>query len=153
MLTTKCPPSWKAGRLCAYKELLHSTRGGLSDTEVNELAVIPCNLPSRLRVVTMVTPVANEPSALRSSRTLKPSAEVLCTVASWLPGISGISCDTIVPRLLRIGLGVRLRRLQRRVGRQAERDAPVHRAVDVPVEDIMRVGGMDVAKGALQRVS
>jgi hypothetical protein len=29
----------------------------------------------------IVTPVAKEPSALRSSRVLKPSAEVLCTVA------------------------------------------------------------------------
>src|SRR5437868_9732301 len=119
MLTTKCPPSWKAGRLCAYSELDHSTKGGFSDTEVKEFAVIPWSLPSRLRVVTIVTPVAKAPSALRSSRALKPSAEVLCTSAWWLPGIS---CDTVVPRVSR---------LQRRVRRQAERDAPVHRAVDV----------------------
>src|SRR3954471_23903715 len=95
MLTTKCAPSWKAGRLCAYSELLHSTKGGSSDTEVNELAVIPCNLPSRSRVVMIVTPVAKEPSALRNSRVLKPSAEVLCTTAWWLPGNS---CDTVLPR-------------------------------------------------------
>src|SRR5437763_8992463 len=97
MLTTKCVPSWKAGRLCAYSELLHSTKGGFSDTELNELAAIPCNLPSRSRVVMIVTPVAKEPSALRNSRVLKPSAEVLCTTASWLPRKL---CDTRVPRLL-----------------------------------------------------
>jgi len=52
-------------------------------------------VPSRLRVVMIVTPVAKEPSALRSSRALKPSAEVLCTTAWWLPGKS---CDTVLPR-------------------------------------------------------
>jgi hypothetical protein len=33
----------------------------------------------------IVTPVANEPNALRSSRALKPSADVLWTSAWWLP--------------------------------------------------------------------
>jgi hypothetical protein len=42
----------------------------------------------------IVTPVAKEPNALRNSRELKPSAEVLCTVALWLPGIS---VDTVFP--------------------------------------------------------
>src|SRR5207248_7198853 len=95
MLTTKCVPSWKAGRLCAYSELLHSTKGGFSDTELKELAVMPCGVPSRSRVVMIVTPVAKEPSALRNSRVLKPSAEVLCTSAWWLPGRS---FDTAIPR-------------------------------------------------------
>ena len=36
---------------------------------------------------------------------------------------------------------------------QAERDAAKHRAVDVPVQDIVRVGGMDVAEGALQPIA
>src|SRR5260370_62953 len=43
--------------------------------------------------------------------------------------------------------------LQRRVRRQAEQDAAEHRAVDVPVEDVMRVCRMHVAEGALQRVA
>src|SRR5579863_130374 len=89
----------------------------------------------------IVTPVANEPSALRSSRALKPSAEVLCTTAWWLPGIS---CDT--------GTSSNSR-LERRIGRQAERDAAVHRTIDVPVEVVMRVRGVHVAEGALQRVA
>ena len=38
---------------------------------------MPVRTPLRLRVVMIVTPVANEPSALRNSRELKPSAEVL----------------------------------------------------------------------------
>ena len=59
----------------------HSTSGGVSDTEVNEFAVMPVSMPLRLRVVMIVTPVANEPSALRSSRVLNPSAEVLWTGA------------------------------------------------------------------------
>jgi len=42
---------------------------------------MPWGLPSRPRVVMIVTPVANDPSALRNSRVLKPSAEVLCTGA------------------------------------------------------------------------
>jgi len=62
-------------------ELLHSTKGGVSDTEVKEFAVIPWSLPSRSRVVMIVTPVANAPNALRSSRELNPSAVVLCTSA------------------------------------------------------------------------
>src|SRR5690348_6207311 len=47
---------------------LHSTSGGSSDTELNELAVSPTRSPAALRAVTMVTPVANMPSALRNSR-------------------------------------------------------------------------------------
>jgi hypothetical protein len=42
---------------------------------------MPVSTPLRLRVVMIVTPVANEPSALRSSRLLNPSAEVLWTRA------------------------------------------------------------------------
>src|SRR5215475_13514349 len=114
MLTTKWLPSWKAGRLCANNELLHNTKGGVSDTELNEFAVIPCSLPSRSRVVMIVTPVANEPSAFRNSRELKPSADVLCTVALWLPVVS---VDTLKSSIWRS---------ERGIGRQAQRDAPVH---------------------------
>jgi hypothetical protein len=42
---------------------LHSTSGGLSDTELNELAVMPINWPDDARVVMTVTPVANWLSA------------------------------------------------------------------------------------------
>src|SRR5258708_38521042 len=45
----------------------NSTSGGSSDTEVNELAVSPCDSPSRLRIVTIATPVAKRPQAIRNS--------------------------------------------------------------------------------------
>src|SRR5579863_5190434 len=146
MLTTKWLPSWKAGRLCAKSELLHSTRGGSSDTELNEFAVMPCSLPPRSRVVMIVTPVAKEPSALRSSRELKPSAAVLCTVALWLPGRS---FGTLRSSTFGLALRVRARGLEGGIGRQAQRDATVHGAVDVPIQYIMRVRGMRVAERAL----
>src|ERR1700735_502295 len=101
---------------------------------------MPCSLPVRSRVVMIVTPVAKEPSALRSSRALKPSAAVLCTVALWLPGSS---VDTCFPRF---------DTLERRIWRQAKRDAAVHGAVDVPIQHVMRIRGMHVAECALQRV-
>src|ERR1700709_2628579 len=44
---------------------LHSTSGGSSETELNELAVMPINWPDSVRVVITVTPVANW---LRASR-------------------------------------------------------------------------------------
>ena len=44
----------------------NSTRGGSSDTEVNELAVIPTSPPSSLRAPITTMPVANMPNALRS---------------------------------------------------------------------------------------
>jgi hypothetical protein len=47
----------------AARERLHNTNGGVSDTELNELAVNPTKEPSVARAVTMVTPVANMPSA------------------------------------------------------------------------------------------
>src|SRR5579863_2172642 len=110
---------------------------------------MPCSLPVRSRVVMIVTPVANEPSALRSSRELKPSAEVLCTVALWLPAMPpvGMSFGTLTSSICRFW------RLERGIGRQTQRDASVHGAVDVPVEHIMRIRGVDVAERALQRVS
>src|SRR3990167_720746 len=51
----------------AERARLHSTRGGVSDTELKELAVRPTNLPWASRAVTTVTPVANMPSASRNS--------------------------------------------------------------------------------------
>jgi hypothetical protein len=42
--------------------------GGSSETEQNEFAVTPAIRPSGARAVTIVIPVANDPSARRSSR-------------------------------------------------------------------------------------
>src|ERR1700676_1277692 len=41
--------------------------GGSSDTDVNELAVMPCTQPGARSAVTTVTPVANCPRARRNS--------------------------------------------------------------------------------------
>src|SRR6516165_9541161 len=84
----------------------------------------------------IVTPVAKAPSALRKSRESKASPEVLRTGAAWLPEKSS---STIVFS-------------ERRVGRQSKRHPAVNRAVDVPVQHIMGVGRVDVAKRALDRV-
>src|SRR4029077_1274276 len=107
---------------------------------------MPCSFPSRSRVVMIVTPVAKEPSALRNSRELKPSAEVLCTVAPWLPGRS---FGTLTSSTFGLAFRVRAWGLERGIGRQAQRDATVHGAVDVPVQHIMRIRGVRVAKRAL----
>jgi hypothetical protein len=54
-----------------------STRGGLSETDVNELAVIPRGSPAASMVVTIVTPVTKVPRArLNSSVSIKPRAAV-----------------------------------------------------------------------------
>jgi hypothetical protein len=58
----------KAGSTEAACARLQSTSGGASDTELNELAVNPTSSPPAPRAVTMVTPVANMPSAARNSR-------------------------------------------------------------------------------------
>src|SRR5690606_20958575 len=68
MLMQKWVARSKVGRLPASLRRLHSTMGGSSDTEQNELAVRPSSLPSGPRVVMTQTPVANLPSALRRSR-------------------------------------------------------------------------------------
>ena len=46
----------------------HSTKGGVSDAELNELIVSPNLLPSGASAVTTATPVAKRPSASRKSR-------------------------------------------------------------------------------------
>ncbi|CAG9198164.1 hypothetical protein PSAB6_190056 [Paraburkholderia sabiae] len=50
---------------------LHSTSGGVSETELNELAVMPINAPDGARVVMTVTPVANWLSARRNETSSK----------------------------------------------------------------------------------
>ena len=54
-------------------ERLHSTRGGESETELNELQVKPIGPPLASNVLTIATPVGNVPSALRKSRGSKAS--------------------------------------------------------------------------------
>ncbi len=54
--------------LRALCDRLHKTSRGLSETELNELAVRPMKAPFSSRVVMMVTPVANCDSALRNAR-------------------------------------------------------------------------------------
>ena len=51
----------------AARAKLHKTSGGVIDTELKELAVSPINLPCAERAVTMLTPVANMPKAMRNS--------------------------------------------------------------------------------------
>jgi hypothetical protein len=58
----------------ALSPKLQSTRGGVSETELKELAVSPKGVPSAARVVTMVTPVANRPKAER----------IACGLGAWL---------------------------------------------------------------------
>src|SRR3989344_2367574 len=67
----QCEPSAKVGKVLAPCDRLHSTSGGASDTELKELAVSPTRSPAAVRAVTMVTPVANMPSASRNSRVEK----------------------------------------------------------------------------------
>src|SRR5690349_16047222 len=48
--------------------MLHSTRGGSSETELNELTVMPTGRPSGARAVITVTPVTNRPRQRRKAR-------------------------------------------------------------------------------------
>src|SRR5438309_820637 len=67
---------------------LHSTSGGLSDTDANELQVSPEGLPSGPAAVMMVTPVAYVPSAFRKS--LGSIGEL--PLASSLAGSGSVGC-------------------------------------------------------------
>src|SRR5580692_10158323 len=78
-------PSWLSARiltpqslacsqiamLCTVRATENSTSGGSSDTELNELTVMPCSTPSAPRAVMMATPVGKVPSALRKSVDVK----------------------------------------------------------------------------------
>ena len=81
-----------AAKEAATRDKLHSTKGGVSDTELNELAVSPTKLPSAARAVTMVTPVANMPRAERKSLEEKTGAvawrEIGCTGEGEVTGVS-----------------------------------------------------------------
>src|SRR3546814_12037165 len=55
-----------ASKLVDDRAMLHSTIGGLRDTGLKLLAVMPTSRPSASPVVTMVTPVVKLPSACRN---------------------------------------------------------------------------------------
>ena len=55
----------------ALQDKLQSTSGGVSETELNELAVRPVSTPCADRVVIIVTPVANMPRHCLNSVLLK----------------------------------------------------------------------------------
>ncbi len=67
-LTAKWPAPTNAARLGLARRSDHSTSGGSSDSALNELQVRPTGAPGVSRQVTIVTPVAKRPSAVRSSR-------------------------------------------------------------------------------------
>ena len=66
MLIAKWVAATKSGRLGATLRRLHSTSGGSSDSDENELAVRPTLRPSAAHVVITVTPVGNCPNAARN---------------------------------------------------------------------------------------
>jgi len=64
--TAKCVATSKVGKLWLVRLADQSTRGGSSETDENELAVMPTSLPSAAAVIT-VTPVPNCPSERRNA--------------------------------------------------------------------------------------
>src|ERR1700721_4627942 len=67
-LKMKCGPPMKASALRASSRMLQSMSGGVSETEANELMVIPSRLPSGDTVVTRQTPVGNDARDCRKDR-------------------------------------------------------------------------------------
>jgi len=60
-----------AEKLSTVRTSENNTRGGSSETELNELTVVPTNRPSGARAVTTTTPVGKTPSAFRKSPGVK----------------------------------------------------------------------------------
>src|SRR5688572_28428521 len=75
-LIAKTGLSRNAARDLLAVRKLHSTKGGSSDTELNELHVNPTGWPCASRVVMMATPVGKQPSARRNSRLSNTGAVV-----------------------------------------------------------------------------
>src|ERR1700730_1987 len=61
-------PAINASAPRASSRILHKISGGSSDTDANELIVIPSHLPSVDTVVTRQTPVGKVPSDCRNER-------------------------------------------------------------------------------------
>src|SRR5699024_7536769 len=66
MLTVKYLLRLKALRLAEVFDWLHSTSGGSSDTDENELAVSPWHFPAESHVVMTVTPVVKAANTARN---------------------------------------------------------------------------------------
>ena len=116
---------------------LHNTSGGFSDTEAKELQVTPYGFPSAAIAVTMVTPVAKVPSALRKSR--GSIAEL--SLANSLAGSAGC-----------LGASdIRLASERQVFGRQAKRYTSIIGPSRIEIECEMRIHRMRVAKLPLQR--
>src|SRR2546423_4901198 len=75
MLMAKRSTRCHASKLYAARDTLNSTKGGDSDTEVNELTVSPRRSPASEKAVTTATPVGNTPSASRNARSSKLTIE------------------------------------------------------------------------------
>src|SRR4051812_41857712 len=124
-------------RPCENMPRLHNTSGGFSDTEANELHVTPYGVPSAAIAVTMVTPVANVPKALRKSR--GSIAEL--SVANSLAGSAGC-----------LGASdIRLASKRQVFGRQAKRHASIVGSRRIEIEGEVRIHRMSVAELPLQR--
>ena len=80
----RAPALRNTSRLAEVLARLHSTSGGVNDTELKLFAVSPIGVPSAVRVVMIVTPVANVPSALRNSVGSKTWAVIDTPVASHI---------------------------------------------------------------------
>src|ERR1700761_5674340 len=135
--TTKWLAFWNVLRPFENMPRLHSTSGGVNDTEAKELQVRPYGFPSAVSAVMMVTPVAKVPSALRKSR--GSIAEL--SLASSLAGSVGCFGASDIHRASK----------RQVFGRQAERHPAVIGARRIEVEGQMRVDRMGVAELALQR--
>ncbi|MNO39280.1 hypothetical protein D3C76_294040 [compost metagenome] len=82
--TFQCLPLLNTGRLRAFLARLQSTIGGLSDTELKLLAVMPTGEPSSAWVVMMVTPVVKVPSAVRNACGSKLVCSAMTGLMDWI---------------------------------------------------------------------
>ena len=116
---------------------LHNTSGGLSDTEAKELQVTPYGLPSAAIAVTMVTPVAKVPSALRKSR--GSIAEL--SLANSLAGSAGC-----------LGASDIRQASERQIfGRQTKRHASIIGSCRIKIECEVRIHRVGIPELPLQR--
>src|SRR5437899_3745025 len=137
MLTVKWLAFWNTVKPCENMPRLHNTSGGLNDTEANELQFTPYGLPSADISVTMVTPVANVPSALRKSR--GSIAEL--SLANSLAGSAGC-----------LGASDIRQASERQIfGRQAKRHASIVGSRRIKIECGVRIHCVAVAELPLQR--
>jgi|ERR1700730_901628 len=74
---------------------------GSSETEVKELAVIPCTKPGSRSTVTTVTPVEKWPSALRNSRAVSGGMVIVEVFDDTILG--GGKAKGPVPRMVPAG--------------------------------------------------